>query len=271
MRDRTINRTRSSLRSHAARAGSLVAIAILTTAAAPAPAPLPPAPKAAAPPAGAMPNFSNMTTYWFGVLSRGPAWTPERSARTDSLQRAHLANIRRMWEGGWLLAAGPFGDDGPLRGVFVFRDDSIAVLRREADKDPTIHSGRLRLELTRWFAPKGIGERYAARAKQVRPPRDSMVVVQLAFLKRGDVAVKETDAELQDLQLAHVSNIFRLLGTGVMPLGGPLIGEGADRGLCVFTLPADSVKSRLADDPFVSRGYLKVEQHPWWVAEGVLP
>jgi len=59
--------------------------------------------------------------YTLGLLVRGPAWTAERTPRTDSIQAGHRANIRRMWEHGALLAAGPFEDGGDLRGVFVFR------------------------------------------------------------------------------------------------------------------------------------------------------
>ena len=45
--------------------------------------------------------------YRLGLLVRGPGWTPGRTARTDSIQAGHMANIGRMWRHGALLAAGP--------------------------------------------------------------------------------------------------------------------------------------------------------------------
>src|SRR5262245_47477257 len=68
-------------------------------------------------------------SYQFGLLRKGPSWTAKRTPATDSIQAGHLANIGRMADEGLLVAAGPLLDGGDLRGVFVFRDDSLARLR----------------------------------------------------------------------------------------------------------------------------------------------
>jgi hypothetical protein len=39
-----------------------------------------------------MPPMPGMVNYQFGLLSRGPSWTPERTPRTDSIQAGHMAN-----------------------------------------------------------------------------------------------------------------------------------------------------------------------------------
>ena len=67
----------------------------------------------------------DMTTVYMGLLKRGSAWTPEETPETEQLQAAHLAYIRQMAESGQLIMAGPFTDGGTLRGVFVFRVDSL--------------------------------------------------------------------------------------------------------------------------------------------------
>src|SRR5260370_17645092 len=75
-------------------------------------------PPAKAPDTG--PGGFEMTTYYVGFLYRGPKWTPEQTPETESLQKAHLANIMKMAQEGKLLVAGPFTDGGDLRGLYVF-------------------------------------------------------------------------------------------------------------------------------------------------------
>ncbi len=97
-----------------------------------------------------------MTTYYVGLLYRGPKWTPERTPETQKLQEGHMANIRKLGESGKLLLAGPFSDDGDLRGMFVFKVASIEEARALCDTDPAVQAGRLRVELHPWFSAKNI-------------------------------------------------------------------------------------------------------------------
>ena len=97
-----------------------------------------------------------MTTYYVGFLYRGAKWTPEVTPETTRLQEAHMANIGRMAAEGKLLVAGPFSDDGALRGMYVFKvatkEEAEALVR----SDPAVQAGRLRFELHPWFAAKNI-------------------------------------------------------------------------------------------------------------------
>src|SRR5438132_5011504 len=65
-----------------------------------------------------------LTTVYFAFLRRGPKWTPG-TPENDKLQKAHIANIERLAEMKKLVFAGPFGDDGNLREVFVLRVGSL--------------------------------------------------------------------------------------------------------------------------------------------------
>jgi uncharacterized protein YciI len=97
-----------------------------------------------------------MTTYYVGFLYRGPKWTPEVTPESSRLQDAHMANIRRMAAEGKLLVAGPFADDGPLRGMYVFKVATKEESEALAQSDPAVQAGRLRFELHPWFAAKNI-------------------------------------------------------------------------------------------------------------------
>jgi len=111
-----------------------------------------PAPK----PSDIGPGGFEMTTYYVGFLYKGPKWSPERTAETEALQNAHLANIQKMAQEGKLLVAGPFLDDGDLRGLYIFRVASMAEAESLAATDPAVRAGRLKLEFHPWYAAKNI-------------------------------------------------------------------------------------------------------------------
>ena len=97
-----------------------------------------------------------MTTAYLGFLSRGPKWTPEKTPATEELQKAHLANINRLAETKKLVVAGPFGGKGTLRGIFVFRVDSLEEAKKLAETDPAVQAGRLAIEMRPWMVPDGV-------------------------------------------------------------------------------------------------------------------
>lgn len=98
------------------------------------------------------------TTVYFAFLKKGPnrkegdGATPE----VQELQKAHLANINRLAEMKKLVVAGPFGDDGNLRGIFVFRVGSLQEAQDLCATDPMIKAGRLAVELHPWQVPEGV-------------------------------------------------------------------------------------------------------------------
>ncbi len=96
------------------------------------------------------------TRAYLGFLFRGGKWTPEKTPATEELQRAHLANIGRLAKLNKLVVAGPFGDNTPLRGIFVFRVASIDEARELAATDPAVQAGRLKIEMHPWVVPEGI-------------------------------------------------------------------------------------------------------------------
>jgi uncharacterized protein YciI len=102
------------------------------------------------------PGGYEMTTYYVGFLYRGAKWTPEETPETRKLQEEHMANIVRMGAEGKLVIAGPFMDNGDLRGLYVFRTGSAEEAKALVESDPAVRAGRLRFELHPWYAAKNI-------------------------------------------------------------------------------------------------------------------
>jgi uncharacterized protein YciI len=105
--------------------------------------------KTTAPPA-------KFTTAYLAFLTRGDKWTPERTPATEALQKAHLDNIQKLADMKKLVVAGPFGDNGRLRGLFVFKVNSIEEARSLAATDPSVQAGRLAIQIHPWTVPEGI-------------------------------------------------------------------------------------------------------------------
>ena len=96
-----------------------------------------------------------------------------------------MAHIGEMAKGGHLVAAGPFGDNGELRGIFIFQVESIEQAKALAEADPAVKAGRLAIDVHTWMGPRGIGAKYAEEKKKNPQSKDEMVIYQMALLSRG--------------------------------------------------------------------------------------
>lgn len=98
--------------------------------------------------------------YWFVMLLKGNNRTQD-SATAAKLQEGHLANINRLYNEGKIKVAGPFGDNGAWRGIFIFDAMASGCETKEEienllNTDPAIAAGRLSYEVHPWYtAPIG--------------------------------------------------------------------------------------------------------------------
>ncbi|MEL6823139.1 MAG: YciI family protein, partial [Calditrichota bacterium] len=88
--------------------------------------------------------------------------------KAKELQAAHMANIRKMAEEGKLSLAGPFINDGDLRGIYIFNVETLEESRALTETDPAIQHGSLVMELHPWYgsaAVVGINEVHQTLSK----------------------------------------------------------------------------------------------------------
>jgi uncharacterized protein YciI len=97
-----------------------------------------------------------LTQTFLAFLTRGEKWTPEKTPATEEIQKGHMANINKLAEMKKLVAAGPFGDDGRLRGIFVFRVGSLEEAKALTATDPAVQAGRLAMDIHPWMVPEGV-------------------------------------------------------------------------------------------------------------------
>jgi uncharacterized protein len=96
-----------------------------------------------------------MKQYYFVMLTRGA----RRGEITDTaiinkIQAGHMENIGRLAKLGKIIVAGPFGDDGNWRGIFIFNCDTKEEVEALVKSDPAVAAGRLDYEIHPWWTAK---------------------------------------------------------------------------------------------------------------------
>lgn len=100
-------------------------------------------------------DIYGMKQYVIAFLKRGPNRSQD-SLESALLQKAHLENIGRLAEEGKLLLAGPFLDDGELRGIYIFDVKTIEEAKKLTETDPAIQKGSLVMDLHPWYGSAAV-------------------------------------------------------------------------------------------------------------------
>ena len=96
-----------------------------------------------------------MKKYYLVMLLANPAKEPLDSATVAEIQQAHLDNISRLAKEGKIVMAGPMGDNGNLRGIFIMDCSSQQEADSLVQTDPAIMQKRMLFEVHPWWAAKG--------------------------------------------------------------------------------------------------------------------
>ena len=218
------------------------------------------------------PRLPEAATYYIAFLRKGPQWSREATPESQRIQAEHMANIRGLFEAGSLVCAGPFADDGDLRGIFILKVDTIERAKSLAESDPAVKAGRLSVQVRAWHGTKGIGEKYAEEKRNHPEAADQMASYQLVLSTKGprftDIgAVQNSPAFPQ-----HLAYIAQTMASGKLRVGGPFSDSGEPGGVFIFDAGSpDQARALAENDPLVKAGFLVVQVHPWMTAKGVLP
>jgi uncharacterized protein len=98
-----------------------------------------------------------MKKYVFAFLKAGPTKIDDLAKRKE-LQTAHLKNIHRLAADGKLVVAGPFLDNQPIRGIYIFNVTTIEEAKQLVETDPSIQAGTLEMELHPWYGSAALME-----------------------------------------------------------------------------------------------------------------
>ena|ERR1700674_5653986 len=98
-----------------------------------------------------------MKQYVMVFLKAGPNRTKD-SVKREQLQAAHLKNISRLASEGKLIVAGPFLDNGDIRGIFILNVKTLKEAEELVNSDPAVQAGSLIMELHPWYGSAALVE-----------------------------------------------------------------------------------------------------------------
>ncbi|NLR66184.1 hypothetical protein HGH92_17885 [Chitinophaga varians] len=95
----------------------------------------------------------NMKRYWMVFLKNGPH-RDQPAVAAAGIQSAHLQHIQQLAQTGKLLVAGPFDNDGDMKGIFILDCRDSLEAEQLVKEDPAVRAGRLRFEVLPWWTEK---------------------------------------------------------------------------------------------------------------------
>ena len=95
-----------------------------------------------------------MKQYWLVLLFSGSQRSQD-TATAAKIQKAHINNIERLAAEGKIIMAGPMGDKGNLRGIFIMDGKDSTEIAGHIKVDSAVVTGRLRFEIHPWWTAKG--------------------------------------------------------------------------------------------------------------------
>src|ERR1700753_2874359 len=161
------------------------------------------------------PVASPAAAKYFFVLLKRPADAPKMSPQDSiKLQEQHMANVRKLHTEGKLVIAGPFMDDGALRGVFVMKATSLAEAQEWANSDPAVTAGHFTVEV---HGP------WMIRSENIHATDSEPTTLEkysLLLVHQGDKWDISSPA-LQETVKQHLPYLLGLMKEGKLALAGP--------------------------------------------------
>jgi uncharacterized protein YciI len=94
----------------------------------------------------------------------------------------------------------------------------------------------------------------------------------LVLLRRPPDSPGFSDAELEELQAAHLGHLAAMHERGALAVAGPFEGQSDEtlRGLCVYTVQPDEARRLAEQDPSVRARRMAAEVLTWCTPPGEL-
>lgn len=189
--------------------------------------------------------------YMFVFLNSNPDKEELTKAKTDSLQKGHMANIQRLAKENKLLVAGPFEGGG---GIFILNTTMMNEAKEWINTDPAIKANRYRIEILPWTPRKG----------SVCKVGEETEMVFYTFIRYESHITKFNVQQAPEWFLKHDQYIKNIIKTGNTISEG--VFDNSDGSTLIMKGQVDP--EVILSDPAVKNGILKPVIKTLWVGKG---
>src|SRR6185369_5397746 len=99
-----------------------------------------------------------MVQFQMAIMKKGPKWGSITETERNQILHQHLRNVIALLQSGKAVAAGHFGGDSDVRGIFILRAASTEEARTWVDADPSVKAGLLAPEMHPWYSEDIFGK-----------------------------------------------------------------------------------------------------------------
>ncbi len=195
----------------------------------------------------AFPQPADMQTFHIYFLNKGPNYGTGSAEEQKAIQAQRMGHLNSLGAAGKI--AGPFGTDGPRRGLVILTADSLAAARAIGEADPAVKAGVFTVEIYTLVVPRNWFE--------FGPVPEPFKMRRFVFFFLDDAPGRPSAdaAAMATLQDGHLANLYRLSREGKLHLAGPLTDGGTHRGIGVMaTETVEEAQQWMADDPMIKGG-----------------
>lgn len=191
--------------------------------------------------------------YWFVFLNSNPDKPSIAKEEAEELQKGHLANIDRLYQMRFILAAGPLEGGG---GIFITEADSRQEVIDSISTDPAVKAGRFMLEYISWEPANGgfciIEEPYEMI---------SYYFVRISFIDKKDSIISNRDFRSVYFEMRNsINNDFNLIADGEFK-----DGSGA---ILIINSDDDDFEDMIEESALFKDYNTKYETKKLWIAKG---
>jgi uncharacterized protein YciI len=180
------------------------------------------------------------------------------------MQADHVGNFGTQFNRGTLMAAGPLGDNGFIRGTVILSVNKPEQIAECFKPDPFVQNGILEVEAHPWLVDI---MRLGTPVVPFKLARHTICVV-----KKGPNWKPTSEKPAADSLLKLFPGLKTRQASGELAIGGPFLDSGEKLGLLLFySTNQTEIQAELEKTSTVSEGMVQLELHPQFFGRGTFP
>jgi uncharacterized protein YciI len=201
---------------------------------------------------------------WIFLNSGAPekAKGVSKEAMTE-MQAKHIGNFGTQFDGGKLLAAGPLGDGGSIRGTVILAVNTPEQIAECFKADPYVQREILQVEAHPWLADV---MKFGSSVVPFKMARHTLCIVKKGPNWKGASAEPSSESLTKMLP-----TLKKQEGTGELAISGAFRDASDKLGILIFySTNKAEVQAQLETEPEVANGNVQLEFHSQFMGKGTL-